>query len=387
MTEAFGVPLGLFGLTLLLAYAGGQRHIALLYLGLALFSIGMFARMGALFVLPLLALWVCVVIFRSGTKRKIIAYSVVLGAVAAGPVLQVLLLLALGGDPANSGGNFATTLYGLSTGSRDWHQGYRDFPQFFLESSSETAAFAKLQAVALANIRDQPAVFLHSLFLNVREYATGAFRFGLLSGINDLLTIFWLIGVTWCVAHARRAPAALLLAVTLGEFISVPLVFTGSSDHRVLAVSVAARLLLVGVGLSWVTSTLLAALGAVQRPSGLNVGRIRQDSEIDLSTKLVLAAGIFAAACDFYPRLRCGTCSSCRPSAARDVWMGKRRWSRAWVESLWRSSLVRRLIPSRRGCSDFARAKLKRIQQDRDLGGGNTCPTLSKAQCSSTQYS
>ena len=99
MTESFGVPLGLFALTLLLAYAGGQRHTAVLYAGLALFSIAMFGRMGALFTLPLLALWACVEVFRSGAKHKIVLCLGAFVAVAAGPILQVLLVLLLGVYP------------------------------------------------------------------------------------------------------------------------------------------------------------------------------------------------------------------------------------------------------------------------------------------------
>ncbi len=291
MTESLGLPLGLFGLTLLLAYAGGQRNTALLCSGLALFSIGMFSRMGALLVLPLLALWVCIVVFRTGTKQKIIVCSLALAALAAGPVLQVLLLLALGGDPANSGGNYATTLYGLSTGSRDWAQGYRDFPHFFLESSSETEAFAKLQAAALQNVRNNPSVFLHSLLQNTQGYVTGAFKFGWLTRINTLLTALWLVGIAWCIVHARQALAALLLAVAVGELISVPLMFTGISDHRVLAVSLGARVLLAGVGLTWLTSMFLAALVDLFRPPGLRATSTGADSRVDFSTGLALAAG------------------------------------------------------------------------------------------------
>lgn len=290
MTESLGVPLGLLGLTLLLAYAGGQRSTPLLYSGLALFSIGMFVRMGALLVLPLLALWACVVIFRSSTKRKIIAYCMVLGAAAAGPILQVLVLLALGGDPTNSGGNYATTLYGLSTGSRDWSESYREFEQYF-RSSSESVAFAKIQAAALANIRDNPSVFLHSLLQNAQGYLTGAFKFGSLTHINILLTALSLIGVAWCIVHAREALATLLLAVAVGEIISVPLMFTSPSDHRVLAVSLGARLLLVGVGLTWLMRMFLAALVAFLRPSSPELRRIGTNSKVDFSTGLALAVG------------------------------------------------------------------------------------------------
>ena len=121
----------------------------------------------------------------------------------------------------------------------------------------------RLQAAALANIRTNPAVFLHSLLQNTEGYVTGAFKFGSLTHINPLLTTLWLIGIAWCVAHARHALALLLLAMSVGEIISVPLMFTGPSDHRVLAASFGARVLLVGVGLTWLTSMLLAALAVL----------------------------------------------------------------------------------------------------------------------------
>ena len=234
IAREFGVPLGLFALTLLLAYAGGQRHTAVLYAGLALFSIAMFGRMGALFTLPLLGLWACVEVFRNAENHKMILYLGALVAVAAGPILQVLLVLLLGGDPANSGANYSTVLYGLSTGSRDWSQAHRDFQQFF--QPSEAAGFAKVQAAALANIRDTPSVFLNSLLQNVQAFATSAFTIGSLTYVNNWLTALWVIGLVWCVVHARRPIAGLLLAVSVGELISVPLVFIGGSDHRVLAV-------------------------------------------------------------------------------------------------------------------------------------------------------
>ena len=82
------------------------------------------------------------------------------------------------------------------------------------------------RAAALANIRDNPSVFLRSLLQNAQAYATGAFTIGSLTYVNNWLTALWLLGVAWCVAHARRALAALLLAIFIGELISVPLVFT-----------------------------------------------------------------------------------------------------------------------------------------------------------------
>ena len=135
MTEALGVPLGLFGLTLLVGLRRWTANTALLYSGLAFFSIGMFARMGALLVLPLLALWACVVVFRSAAEAKVI---LCFGGARCGCCRADTTSpsgLALGGDPAVQAAITLTTLYGLSTGSRDWSQSYRDFEELSPSSS------------------------------------------------------------------------------------------------------------------------------------------------------------------------------------------------------------------------------------------------------------
>jgi hypothetical protein len=261
MTEGLGLPLGLVGLALLFAYAAGNRQVSVLYSGLALFSIGMFARMGALLMLPIVGLWACVILFLTYHKRRGLLCIGALICVVAGPILQVLLIVAFGVDATNTGGNYATTLYGLSTGSRDWSQAYRDFAPLF-QSSSETAAFAKVFEAAMANIRENPAVLLHSLRQNAESYAFNLFAFGLPMPwySNNALTALFVVGMVWCLVRLRDAPATLLLGLCVGEFISIPLVFTTVGDHRVLATSVAVRLVTAGVGLSWLINLGLAFL-------------------------------------------------------------------------------------------------------------------------------
>ena len=78
-------------------------HTALLYSGLALFSICDVHPNGRAMILPLLGLWACIVVFRSEAKQKIILCVGALVAMGAGPILQVLLVLALGGDPGEIG--------------------------------------------------------------------------------------------------------------------------------------------------------------------------------------------------------------------------------------------------------------------------------------------
>lgn len=262
MTEALGLPLGLLGLTLLIAFAHTPARLSMLYAGLAFISFGMFVRMGALLVLPLLALWACWIIVRSEGRARLATCIGVFVALSIGPLLQVLVVLALGVDPTNTGGNYAATLYGLSTGSRDWRQAYRDLAPVF-QSMSETAAFAKVYAAAFENIRAHPDVFVQSLATSMLSYLVDAFSLsGRLYRFNLPLSALCVIGVAWCVKHAKSRLAALLLAVFLGELLCVPLVFTGASDHRVLIASVGARFLLTGIGMAWLWSAALRLLGS-----------------------------------------------------------------------------------------------------------------------------
>jgi hypothetical protein len=293
MTESLGLPLGILGMTLLLAFAAGDRRLTLLYGGLAIFSCGMFARMGALLVLPMLGLWACCLLLRSGKQGRLLACAGVILTLAAGPVLQVLMALALGVDPANTGGNYATTLYGLSTGSRDWHQAYRDFGPVF-QSMPETKAFAQVYAVALANIVQKPGVFIYSLAIGTLSFLVDAYSVTeLLLRSNRLLSALGLTGVAWCVAHWKNPLATLPLAVLLGELASVPLVFTGASDHRVLVVSLGARFLLAGIGLAWLWHVAQRFFTSSARPS-----ETRPSSRSNFATPLAasLAAAVIVAA-------------------------------------------------------------------------------------------
>jgi hypothetical protein len=272
MTEVLGLVLGLLGIALLLDYARGQGRLSLLYAGLASISFAMFARMGALLILPTLGLWACWVIYRSARPRRLGACAGVVIALAAGPILQFLMVLALGVDPANTGGNYATTLYGLSTGSRNWTQAYRDFASLFA-SSSETVAFAKVYAAAFTNIRENPSVFAQSLAIGTMSYLVDAFSVGaVLFRFNAVLSVLCLVGVVWCALHSTNRLASLPLVVLLGEFLSVPLVFTGASDHRVLIVSVGVRFLVAGIGVAWLWSAGLALVISSGRRFDITAG-------------------------------------------------------------------------------------------------------------------
>jgi len=259
MTEAFGLPAGLIGLALLVLSVQGKQLIGYLAIaGLALISFGMAVRAGALVVLPILGLWTVVATHNVIWDRRWRLLVVAAAALALGPALQYVLLYAFGIDPSNTGGNFSTTLYGLSTGSRDWSQAYRDFAELF-QNRSESAAFEQIQGLAIENIRARPEVFVQSLLAVGAFFRQTLFSFLQPFPIDAIATQFFWLGVLVCVIHFRRPRYTLLLAFCIGEFLSAPLVFD-SGGHRVLVVSLASRLTVAALPLAWLLGVLARAV-------------------------------------------------------------------------------------------------------------------------------
>ena len=171
MTEAFGLPVGCMGIALLLLFASGLRSKSTLLLGLTLMSIAMAVRPGAILVLPLLLLWAVYETRDAKGLGRWMLWTACAAALFSGGALQLASVYAFGGDASNTGGNFSTSLYGLSTGTRDWSQAYRDYKALF-ETQSEGHVFAVIQKGAIANIVREPLVFVGALWEAEKLYRT-----------------------------------------------------------------------------------------------------------------------------------------------------------------------------------------------------------------------
>ena len=290
MTESLGMAAGMTAIALLLLAA--QRTPAspvLLICGLALMSLAQFVRPGALLALPLLAIWTIYVTkgLASGVRTRVLMLC--LAALLAGPLLQYWLVLALHGDPGNTGSNSAALLYGLSTGTRDWSEAYRVFAPLFA-SGSEAAAFDAIREAALANIRDRPGVFLSSLWAAGSHFARSPFVPGWLGELVSAPT-YW-AGLLICTVAARRPPYGLMLVLAVGELLSAPFVID-AGGHRVLAVTEPARVVLAGLAVTWI----VAAVSQARFPSlRIEAPRGALSSPLPVWTGLALAAALVVAA-------------------------------------------------------------------------------------------
>jgi hypothetical protein len=258
MTENWGLVAGFTGAALLMEHAKRPRPV-ILALGLAMTSIALAARAGALFVLPLLFVWGYSTLLPPGRRWSAVALGVTAAALFVGPALQWAGSIHYLGDVSNTGGNFSTSLYGLSTGSRDWSEAYRDFkPQF--AQSPEAEVFKVVQQRAIDNILTHPAVFIGSLKAAGGAFIASIFAVGAgLQRFYYIFAILLVIGTLYSLyqtLRTREAVFALPLVFLAAECMAAPLI-VDSGGQRVFAATFWVRPLLVGVGATFAITLLV----------------------------------------------------------------------------------------------------------------------------------
>lgn len=261
MTEVPGACFGLIALALFVRGSQTQR-ISVVLLGLAALSLGLSARAGAIFALPLA--FATPMLGLGAVRLKASGPRVTAGALVAvcvGPLAHAAASRVLGADLANTGGNFSTTLYGLSTGTRNWSLAYRHFDHVF-RTMSEREAFEVVRAKAIENILNSPADLLTALSEGLDSFVSSLFGFSdRLSYFESPLTWLYWLGVFWCLLRWRNSLNLILLSIALGELLSAPFIID-SGGQRVLAATYWVRPLLAGLGLAWALSWLVPMKGS-----------------------------------------------------------------------------------------------------------------------------
>jgi hypothetical protein len=230
MSENIGLALGLLALTLLLN-AAGRGRLAIAHLGLAVLTLALHARAGAFFALPFLVLWIGYMAHKGG-KSFFLHSTLAVLSVGCVTIINSALVSSIGGELFGSHGNFAWTLYGLSVGG-DWSTAIDQHPELAAYSGKEY--FDQVYRLALENISNDPTV----LFLSLLKNAGGYHRWVLFDYANGpirgALWLAWVSGFFLSAVFARSDPrTALLLAITLGEMASAPLI-AGDGGARLFA--------------------------------------------------------------------------------------------------------------------------------------------------------
>jgi hypothetical protein len=244
MTEVIGLIAGTVALALLLQGANTGKS-GLLCGGMALLSIGMAARAGAMLVLPAVLFWVATYVKVRGF-RWVIALSVFVLALSAGFGLQALILALNGASPKMAFGNFATTLYRMSIGAENWSAALSDHPELFA-SLPESEAFQMLYRNAFHNLLVQPSVFLLTYLKEAQQYMTYVLGFGYPAPWHKILITFFLLGFVRCIWGWRNSWHRLLALATAAELVSAPLI-VGDGADRVFAASIGIRAVVTALG-------------------------------------------------------------------------------------------------------------------------------------------
>jgi len=243
-TENAGLVFGCVGFALLLK-ASENRLLTWVVAGIAMVSIALNARAGAFFVFPCLVLWagIAAYVFQQRVWQWVVAASM---AILVGFALQAALVLAVGGNPGHSHGNFSYTLYGLSVGGKGWSQVYKDHPE--VSRLSDSAASKAIYALAWDNLITQPALFLEGLSKNVSLFlSNGIYNYAILGRWVVLIKVCWWLAWIPMLLNYRNPTYLMMALSSLGVVLSVPFLLMDGGG-RIFAVTVAVEAMQLGVG-------------------------------------------------------------------------------------------------------------------------------------------
>lgn len=258
MTENLGLPFGALGFTLLWHSAHEKKPLPA-YGGLFLMALALNARAGAFFALPALLFWGALAL--SG-KRKF-SWAFLMGgaaSIAAGFLINFLLLKLLAVQGGMAFSNFSDTLYGAVAGGMGWEQVVRDHPEVARMSDPERSS--AIYAFAWQAFQEHPTGILTGALRNWGQFLAprGAGAFGFVRGldaawVNYTFRIVLSLLSGWAlwqlVRRLKQPSSSLLAAASIGIFLSVPFAPPFDSNQmRVYAATIPFLAVLPALGLA-----------------------------------------------------------------------------------------------------------------------------------------
>lgn len=242
LTENLGFLLGNLALFFLLRGAKNQKLYLCLF-GLLLLTVGLNARAGAFFILPVIVLWAAISFRTSHNFWR--TFFVGVAVVVFGMAGNWILAKAINSPSSAMFSNYSYTLYGLAVGNKGWEQVLLDYPG---------ANANEIYLLAFNKIKSDPALFIQGIAGAYSDYfvaSKGAFSFLLLKrDRNDILnTVLWalsLIGLVISLIKRETKQYSIALAFFVGIMLSVGLVPPiDSTNMRAYATTIPMSLYLV----------------------------------------------------------------------------------------------------------------------------------------------
>lgn len=283
-TENLGLLCNVLGTALL--WRGISDHYNKYYVlaGIFLTSIGIIARAGAFFILPVLVLWGAI-LFRK--EKQIISWQflfVGIFTVASAFMINQLLMKTFGTSGVVPFGNFSYSFYGLAAGGKSWAYVTQAYPE---------ADYIDIYRMAIQLILEQPNLLLQGVVYNFSMFFSNSYYglFSFMRGEGNLsstisywgLLLLSILGIIW--SHRDRdTHQGLVIASTIGLLLSVP--FLPPTDaFRLRAYAASITILAI-----------LPAMGLYRALTWLKVEMIQQ-RRMDLYYQMPLAVyGVFVTA-------------------------------------------------------------------------------------------
>ncbi len=198
MSESLGTTLGALAMAAL--WSGARsRGLPVALAGVFTMAVAQSARIGTVFVLPALVLWVLFTFRKKGARWAPVAAAWACAMIFAALLLDGSLRAGSGCGFSQGHGNFSLTLYGFSTGSPGWTKAFEDFPE--LRQAPEEELNRRAYAESWNNIRQNP----------------GRLVKGLSAGAGQAMTIAWdFLKFTLAVSSRPLANGLVLLVLALG---------------------------------------------------------------------------------------------------------------------------------------------------------------------------
>ena len=250
MSEPTSYLYGVLGSTLLLAGTDDQQP-HLFATGLFLITLGLAARPGPFFVLPVLVLWAgrC---FRNERRFDFAPTLWSAAGVASGFAIAALLYWLCTFPGTVPFENFAYTLYGLAEGGQPWSRA--------LSEAKHVPPGLLTTQLAIAMIRANPVRFLIGMgsfvvrfvenqLVYVNEYAWECCSiYTYAQWYRAAFVVFEAIGLLYALRPSRTRIEGLCLLTFFGCLISSAFTFWNADAYRTFASTNALQALLVGLG-------------------------------------------------------------------------------------------------------------------------------------------
>ena len=163
LSEVLGITLGTLSFTLLWTGVSDKKQF-LFFSGLILLTLALFARMGAVFVLPALVIF-SGYFFRGDRPYNFKIVAIAAMCIVSGFFINQSLIWLYGDGTGLALSNFSCVLYGLAAGGKGWAQAYIDFPQLSLMTEAQQSTFLYMTSGDL--ILSNPLLFIKTIAYNL----------------------------------------------------------------------------------------------------------------------------------------------------------------------------------------------------------------------------